>query len=417
MIATTIDGRRLQFNFDGTVLAPDDNVAGTWTTEAPAGALPNRLNFTLPDQSRSQIDIDYDFNADCQLTIAIPVQPGVTTATPPVAVPGQIFADDPEDVQYAPLDATGAAAKKYRIFVYGTLRVEQRTDQLVLRLRDTNQDIVIQGDRPNANCLTSSDFQQAGQPTIDRLRFSAKTRNKVDGKVKLYPADIQFVGSWNFVDNKLVFAARYSNTGGQSNAVVALVGTYKATNYGLVFSSSAAGKSFSFVVNSRIEVSGITGEWALQLGYSSQSRLVSGSFTANANVAVGKDGKLDLKGSLNFNNAGGKLALEVELNATYTFERGELTFRVKGGASGYTLYFGGRFKIGKNGTVEFEINYGPSGVSGRLKIEVGDLGDSKIKAGLELIVSRTGSSVSIDVGVAFSVTWVNGTMIATPAGN
>jgi len=409
MITATIDNRLLQFNFDGTVVSPADNKSGRWTTEAAAPADFNTLAFTLPDQTHSRLAVDFDFTTANQLTIAIPPQPGVTDAVAAVAVPGQIFADDPNDIQYAALNDDGSTSG-FRIFVYGKLRLEQRLDQLILALSGGKREVIIQGDKTTA--LSTDAFQQPGEDTIDRLRFTAKTRNKIGSIIKVLPADIHFTGSWNFANGQLVFSARYSNIAGQAGAVVALVGSYKATNFGLTFSSTAAGKEFTLNIDSRFQVSGISGEWALQLGYSPQSHYTSGSFKAKANVPVGKDGSLAIQGTVSFSGAPGGLALELDLEATYAFANGQLVFSVQGGPGGYNLYFGGQFKVGKDGTVTFALKYGPGGISGSLAVQLGTLDDSKLKASLQLILSRSGNSLEIDVGVTFKVTWVNGTMIA-----
>ena len=248
MITATIDNRLLQFNFDGTVFSPADNKSGQWTTECPANSNPNNLSFSLPDQTLSHIAIDYDFNENNQLTVAIPKQPGVSQVVAATIIPGQIFADDPSDLQYATLSETGATAP-FRIFLYGDLRIEERLDQLILSLAGSKREIVIQGDKTTA--LSTDAFQQPGEDTIDRLRFTAKTRNKLDATIKVLPADIHFTGAWNFADGQLVFSARFSNTAGQPSAIVALVGSYKATNAGLLFSSTAAGKQFTFKIDSR----------------------------------------------------------------------------------------------------------------------------------------------------------------------
>jgi hypothetical protein len=409
MITATIDNRLLQFNFDGTVFSPADNKTGQWTTESAVTAELNSLAFTLPDQTHSRISVDYDFNDSNQLTIAIPKQAGVTTAIDATPVPGQIFADDPNDLQYAVLNDDGNTSAM-RIFVYGELRLEQRLDQLILKLSGSDRDVVIQGDKTTA--LTTDAFQQPGEDTIDRLRFTAKTRNKLGGVIKVLPADIHFTGSWNFADGQLIFSARYATDGAQPSAVVSLVGSYKATNLGLVFSSTAAGKTFTLNIDSHFKVSGITGEWELQLGYSPASRFPSGTFKAKTNIPVGKDGDLAIQGTVSFDGVSGSLALQVDLQATYAFANGQLVFSVSSGAGGYNLYFGGQFKVGNDGTVTFALKYGPSGVSGSLSVQLGDLNDSKVKAGLDLIVSRSGTTLTIDVGVSFKVTWVNGTMIA-----
>jgi len=409
MITATIDGRLLQFKFDGTVFSPDDNKSGRWTTEAAAAADLNTLAFSLPDQTLSRLAINFDFNEVNQLTVAIPKQPGVTAPVAAVAIPGQLFADDPNDLQYAVLNEDGSPSA-FRVFVYGQLRLEQRLDQLILQLSGSQRDIVIQGDKSTA--LTTDAFQQPGEDTIDRLRFTAKTRNKLGGVIKVLPADIHFTGAWKFADGQLVFSARFANTAGHNDAIVSLVGTYKATNVGLVFSSTAAGKEFTFKIDSKFQVSGITGEWELQLGYAPQSRYASGSFKAKSNIPVGKNGQLAIQGSVRFAGVPGGLALDVDLQATYAFANGQLVFSVSAGAAGYNLYFGGQFKIGSNGTVTFALKYGPGGVTGSLAVQLGDLGDSKLKGSLELILSRSGSTLTVDLGVSFKVSWVNGTMIA-----
>lgn len=409
MITATIDHRLLQFNFDGSVFSPADNLGGRWTTECPAGSEPNRLSFSLPDQSLSRIAIDYDFNENNQLTMAIPRQPGVGEVVAATVVPGQIFADDPSDLQYAVLSETGAITP-FRIFLYGALRIEDRLDQLILSLGGSEREIVIHGDKTTA--LSTDAFQQPGEDTIDRLRFTAKTRNRLGAAIKVLPADIHFTGAWNFASGQLVFSARFSNTAGQPGAVVALVGSYKATNAGLVFSSTAAGKAFTFKIDSRFQVSGISGEWELQLGYSPQSRYPSGSFKAKANLPLGTNGGLAIQGAVSFGGASGRLTLEVDLQATYAMANGQLVFSIKAGPAGYNLHFGGQFKIGNNGAVTFALNYGQAGVSGGLAVQLGDLTDSRLKGALELILSRSGSQLTIDVGVSFKVRWVNGTMIA-----
>jgi hypothetical protein len=409
MITATIDNRLLQFNFDGTVFSPTDNKKGQWTTEAAATDDVNSLSFTLPDQTHSRIAIDYDFNESNQLTIAIPKQAGIVAAVAAIAVPGQLFADDPNDLQYAVLNDDGSPSA-FRLFVYGQLRLEQRLDQLILKLSGSDRDILITGDKSTA--LTTDAFQQPGQDTIDRLRFSAKTRNKLEATTKILPADIHFTGAWTFSDGQLVFSADFSNNTGHSDAIVSLVGTYKATNFGLVFSSTAAGKEFTFKIDSKFQVSGITGEWELQLGYSPQSKFASGSFKAKSNIPVGKNGQVAIQGTVSFSGAPGGLALDVDLQATYAFANGQLVFSVKAGPAGYNLFFGGQFKIGNNGTVTFALKSGPGGVSGSIAVQLGGLDDSKLKGSLELILSRSGSTLTVDLGVSFKVMWVNGTMIA-----
>ena len=409
MITATIDDRLLQFNFDGTVLSPADNKTGQWTTEASAISDLNSLAFTLPDQTHSRIAIDYDFNDSNQLTIAIPKQAGIAAAIDAVAVPGQIFADDPNDLQYAVLGDDGSVSA-FRLFVYGQLRLEQRLDQLILKLTGSDRDVVIQGDKTTA--LSTDAFQQPGEDTIDRLRFTAKTRNKSDDGTTVLPADIHFTGAWTFADGQLIFSARFNDNAGHNDAIVSLVGSYKATNVGLVFSSTAAGKTFTLKIDSKFKVSGITGEWELQLGHSPQSRFPSGTFKAKANIPVGKDGSLAIQGTVKFAGAPGGLALDVDLQATYAFTNGQLIFNVSAGPAGYDLFFGGQFKIGSNGSVTFALKYSPTGVSGSLSVQLGGIDDSKLKASLDLIVSRSGTTLTVDVGVSFKVTWVNGTMIA-----
>ncbi len=393
VLESVVANRR--FRFGDNLRVQEINATGAIARETDWASSPdaakNEIAFRFGVDPTTTLAVKYAFNDRNQLTLQIPLQPGVTTASAAWILPGKISIDDVTDVGYELLTVDGDLTGK-KLVVRAKLDFPQGHATLRAKFPDGSES-VITGAKPAAN-LSSAGNPAGGDLTRDLLAFNAFTRNTVDGAVENLHADVKFFGRWDLHENALVFVTHYDSTGtGKPQAYVALAGEIKGTNFGLVLDSNGA----ALQIYGRYNWNKNTLGWDLDVGYS-KSAGIQAHVAADAKFAAA-NGALTLQGGATLKKGDQGLNLKLDLKVDYTTQGGHLVFKLQVDGSSYEVQLSGDFQI-KNGYVKFTLSFasknGQKIVQGTL-----DLGyfntDSNLKLSLEAVLGPNGLTLKLDM--------------------
>lgn len=393
-----VDDRRLRLDDRLRLhwIGPDGSAAAETAWESGAGAAGNEIRFRFAGESSTSLAVRYAFNARNQLTLQVPQQPGVPEDSGTLTLPGKIFADDVQDLEYVLLDEDGQLTER-RLVVAARLDFPDGYRRLRVRFPDGTESF-IQGNNRHRS-LSASEYRSGGDLARDLLSFNAVTRNRIQGEDEDAPAEVKFYGRWDLHENALVFVTRYDPASLDTpDLYLAVGGQFRATNVGLVVEQ---GGKVAFQVNGRYQWNRNTLGWDLQVGYSRSSGLEA-RLGAEAEF-IGRNGKLTLKGGATLKKGGQSTELTFDLKLTYAAANRNLVFRVEGDLQGYEVQFSGDFQIA-NGNVRFEIAFrdkdGQPSLSGL--VEFGRYTqNSELKLSLEAVLGRNGLSLKLNLEFRF----------------
>ena len=402
----TYNDQELALTSDGQAVyttPPAGAKAGRWKTDLGS----NRIEVTLAGLGSVNLEVDYTFNENNQLQIAVPAQERVAAAAGPEAFAGRIQVDDPQDLTYQCINDDGSD-RDFRISAYGTFHFDKSTDRLFFTPKDEEESTEIRGLVRNRNNVVADISTRPSLAVRDLLQFKATTANEFEDKTVTLDAVIEFIGQWDLYEGKLAFVAEYDSTGAKPSTFVAFGGSIKGVDASLVYSDGPSGKIL-FNIGGKFQFNQTSGEWEASLGFADNK--ISGSLSVKASTRIGKDGRLDLEGKLALKpKSGGKVAIDLSLAAHYEANgtRIDCWVEFKGGV--VELMLAGKLNVGKAGDVDFEVNYAPGKPNEKLTLKLGNMNtDSKLKVTLSVILGKNGAKV-ITSG-SYRVRWEDGIMV------
>jgi hypothetical protein len=393
----TADDRRFRLNDQMRVQELDETGAVTKETdwESVSGEHENEISFRFENETRTSLAVKYAFNARNQLTVQVIAQHGVADPSNVWTLPGKIYVDDVQDVEYVLVDESGNITAN-KIEIYAELDFPEGYRQMRVKLPGGSETFIKGNDKTRS--LRSSEYHSGGDLARDLLAFNAVTRNTIDGEDEDMPAEISFYGRWDMHENALVFVTKYDNTmSGAPEAFLKIGGQIKATNFGLVVEQGGA----ALQVGGRYKWNKTTMGWDLKVGYS-QAAGLEAHLGAEAEV-VGKKGKLTIKGEATLKKSNQSTTLNFDLNLTYAAENKNLVFKISGDGQGYEIQFSGDFKI-RNGNVKFEISFKDKDNQPVLKgsVEFGYYTkNSELKLTLQAVLGKKGVTLSLNLEFGF----------------
>jgi len=402
------NGANRIFRPDGKVVvagAGGDEIKGSWKSGSDRAA--NRIQYDF-NGKQAEFDVNFSFNENNQL---VAVAPNGGTDAKPFTFSGKIVIDDNRDIAYTLLSDAGDETEQ-KIIVYGDLALVPGLDKLTIELAGGGK-AEIQGNTFGPDSFALQRNPVAGQEN-DQITFSADTTNTIAGNEILSAADIRFGGHWDVNNKGLYFSA-----GLKDGAVnIQLGGTYKGVTAGLEYYAKDGDTTAAFTIQGEHQFKPATGgeasvNWLLRLGH--QGTEINAVAKLGITKVDKQGNKLTLDGSFQFTRNGETMVSTMDLNlrAAYEMRDGKLAFvadlKSDGSRTSYHLMLQGDYKV-RGTQVNFLIDLGQE-TDGTQKLEfsLGTTGDSKVKAHLNAVLSRSPSGVTnLSVNFDISVRWVDG---------
>ena len=409
------------FRPDGkvAVVASDNSEQerGEWSSTARLDA--NGIRYTFDGAEQPEVEVSYSFNDSNQLVAAIPAAANGGQDSDAFAFAGRIKIDDNRDVGYQLFDdggnPTGAS-----IVVHGDLSFVE-LDRLTVTLPDKRTIEILGEDETGRTNLEPGPNAVAGQGG-DLIAFSAATYNTIDGQDRPTRANIVFTGNWGVNENGLVFNAGLKD----GEMKIEFGGTYKGVTAGLNYYSKDGDQELAFTIQGTHQFktpSGAAGSanWLMTLGYSKQQIEAVAQLKIATQTPAGN--KLTLAGDFQFvapRGQGAPPKTNISLEATYQMKGSQLVFAADfqslAGRPSYNLCLSGTYQL-RNGQVTFSVQLqGTPDAGQQLKISLGSVGNPKLKAHLEAVISKTPAG-KIDYSLNFDIRarWVNNELVKIEA--
>jgi hypothetical protein len=409
------------FRPDGkvVVIAPDrsEQTRGEWSSASAGDA--NRVRYTFDDEEQPEFEVSYSFNKNNQLVATIPAAANGGQDSAAFAFGGRIKIDDNRDVAYELFDDAGDSTGA-SIVVHGDLSFVQ-LDRLTVTLPDKQTIEILGDDNTGRTNLEPKQSAVAGQGA-DLITFSATTYNTVNGDERATRAIILFTGNWGVNENGLVFNAGLAN----GEMKIQFGGTYKGVTAGLNYYAKDGEQELAFTIQGTHQFKTPSGgagsaNWVMTLGHSKQQIEAVAQLKIESQTPAGN--KLTLAGDFQFVAPQGQNAppkTNISLEATYQTKGSQLVFSADfqnlAGRPSYNLFFSGTYQL-RNGQVTFAVQLqNTAGGGQQLKISLGSVGNPKLKAHLEAVVSKTPAG-KIDYSLNFDIRarWVNGDLVKIDA--
>jgi len=392
------DDRRVRLNRDLTVDILNTGGAvqksGTW--ESHVGAEGNQLILLFQGESSTTLRVNFGFNDSNQLLVTIPKQEGVPVASGEWCLPGRVVINDDQDIEYFLVDDSGVITTQ-KLVVMANLGLENGTDRIRVQFPDGSEAFILGNN--GSQSVEASEYVHGGDLARDLLWFDAVTINKIGAEERSYPADIQFVGRWDLYQGKLTLVTRYDTTGTKPKGFIAIGGSYKGTNAGLVVESDGA---FAFQIGGSYSWNQSNLTFGLRIGHTPGNGF-EGTLDVNGKIR-GANGDLTIKGGLTLAKGGNSLAIQLELAVQYTTKFGSLDFSVTASDSrNYQIFFGGTVSI-KKGKVTFAVKFNSTNGVKTIEVEFGYYTkDASLKIAVEGILARGG--LQLKLNLTFTLAW------------
>lgn len=405
LFTLTRGGTPLNFNVDGSVTDATGAARGSWSAQSAQRT--NGIVYTPTAGAPVTLAVQYGFNANNQLTVAIPNN-GSDPALPPTPVAGMIVVQDNQDLAYYAMADGNPGDLPSAFVLYGTIAIDPGRNVLTVST-GVGAALTVTGMPLTGNCALSTQMADNAQ---DQISFTAITQNpQPDGSSVDIPAQILLVGKWDVQEGQIKFVMNYTNTAGAPTLSIAIAGKLKGVAAGFEFYSAGGQTTLLFTIAGQIKGLNQSGQWELAIGYANNVLTASGSIN---DTIVTSDGSLALTGSFAIAKGGyTPLTIEVQLQAAWKFSNGQLVVSVARGATGgYNLALSGDLTVGNDWSVKFAATRSASGGSS-FQIAVGYAPpNSPLNGQLSLYYSNNG--LQLKVGLTVTLNFVDGALLPQP---
>ena len=372
----TIGGRKLLLMTTADVVdAASGTTVGAWRSQSDEKD--NKVRLTVDGGAESAIQAVYQFNASNQLVVQLVGDDG--TVFDPFTFIGGIEIDDQHDLQYVLVDNAGAGTGK-SITVYGELTFAEDTNNLSIALNGGGI-AEIQG-LTGVQSLQAEKNHIAAFKADDLLIFHAETDNDIPGRDDLVviPAKIDFVGSWDIQDDRLVFHSNIKGSPDSPSVSIGFAGTLGGVTAGFVYYADKGQTQAALNIKGqhvfKSERASTELAWESSIGFSGKSFFAQVDATSTTHLATGQ--VLAIKGGLTLQQDNGKtLQMDLSLEASYSFDANNmLVFMAhftEGDHPSYDLMLQESFTIRISPAFSVEFTQNPS--ASDIKVSLGITGD------------------------------------------
>jgi len=402
-------GRTIVFRANGeaaVAAAGGEEVLGTWRASALSGEIgQNQFNYSIDGVDQPALSAAYSFTETNQLRVVLSAADGQSD---PASLAGGIEIDDQHDIVYRLVDDSGAATGAV-VTLYGDLSIEENTNRLVIELQGGGQAQVA-----GTNGIASLEAAQNRISSLvadDLLRFRATTFNILEsGGLLEVPAKLEFAGSWDVRDGRLVFLSKVTGDLSRPDVAIGFAGKLGAVSAGFVYFADAAGTQAAFTIRGQHVWGGRDAQtdfnWQVSLGFSDKKFSAAVDFDLNRVTQSGR--RLSLQGGMKLQQAdGGVLNLSLSLEAEYEWAGNALVFKAivnnEAGNFNYDLMLEGRFKLDA-GSLTFAIRFSNSPGSEGLTIALAFTGDrEKALQSIAIQLRLTPDQIELKIAVGLSI--------------
>lgn len=415
-----MNGLSLNFQGETRVFGPDGNVlvndapTGKWSTQPQAGGpKDNQIRYDINGQAQPPVPVKYTFNQQNQLQAVIPAAANGGADSDPFTFPGSIQVDDAHDIVYQPIAPDTGTATQRNVTLYGDLRFDSKTHNLVIDLTGGGT-AEVKGDTGVAS-LEALKQDITPFKANDLLRFKASTTNTLtDGTTKKIAADLKFVGNWDLKGNQLVFVSQVKGDVTKPTVTLGFAGKFKAVSAGLAYYADEQGTQFAFNINGQHQWNSGKANWDVFLGYAKKQFTAKVSGNLSINKQLGDQRNLTLSADwLIEHTDGSQTNMKMELSAAYRWSQNNMLtiqaqFSKQGTTITYDLKVEGKF-VFKSGVLTFQIKYNNQDPDNKFSFQIAFTANptNLIKA-LSIVLDVTENSVNINFQFEMRMTWVDG---------
>ncbi|HXQ74385.1 MAG TPA: hypothetical protein VN844_28020 [Pyrinomonadaceae bacterium] len=412
-LSLNFQGETRVFGPDGKVLV-NDAPSGTWRTQPQAGEpKDNQIRYDIGGQAQPPVPVKYSFNPQNQLQAVIPAAANGGADSAPFTFLGSIQVDDAQDIVYQLIAADTGAATQRNLTLYGGLRFDSKTHNLVIDLTGGGT-AEVTGDSGVAS-LDALKNDITPFKSNDLLRFKASTTNTLtNGTTKKIAADLKFVGNWDLKGNQLVFVSQVKGDVTKPAVTLGFAGKFKAVSAGLAYYADEQGTQFAFNINGQHQWNSGKANWDVFLGYSKKQFTAKVSGNLSINKQLGDQRNLTLSADwLIEHTDGSQTNMKMELSAAYRWSQNNMLtiqaqFSKQGQTITYDLKVEGKF-VFKSGVLTFQIKYNNQDPDNKFSFQIAFTANptNLIKA-LSIVLDVTENSVNINFQFEMRMTWVDG---------
>ncbi len=427
----TVGGKTLEFQPNGDVRLVEGEsslVRGRWHGRAREGdEKANMFRYSLDDADQTALRAVYSFDDSNQLVVRL--EPADGEASEPAALPGGIEIDDNHDVLYSLVDENGDPTGG-SVVVYGTLRFDEGTNDLVITLEGGGE-AFIKGESGIAS-IEAVENQIEEFDARDLLRFVAITRNRFEAMEFPLPveAKIEFIGQWDIVpnpegSNQLVFFSKVKGDPQQPDVKLGFAGTIGAVTAGFVYFADKDGTKAAFSISGKhhwnSEAADTQFAWQSHLGFSDKK--FEASLAVDSRTTFAGGGVLAIAGDFTLRKEDGShMTMQLNLAAKYEWKGNVLVFKAdvssEDDALNYNLTLEGTFRWNKL-AVSFAVKLAHQGETTHVQVALSIQGDrdSAIKAiSLILDIDEEAAGLRLELTFEVRLRWANGVPVKEPAG-
>ncbi len=235
-------------------------------------------------------------------------------------------------------------------------------------------------------------------------------------------ADLGFDGEWRLDSDGLKFACDATGDGDDKQVVLGVAGKYKAVSAGLqVIWQSSGQVTAQLVIEGQHTFDSGSASWNVAIGYtqlSGQAPAVSAKASGTFDHKTKSGNDFQITGTLDAATSdGGKLALDLDLDATYKFSGGQITFSAVAAYAGsqltYDLKLAGELQF-MGGKLTFNVEYG-SDQSAKLEVDYSGSPESFFKYFNLKFTRDANGNISFGVNFSIEFTYQNGVLTAGSA--
>lgn len=413
-----MNGLSLNFQGETRVFGPDGKVLvnatpkGTWRTQPLAGeAKDNQIRYDINGQAQPPVPVRYSFNQQNQLQAVIPAAANGGADSAPFTFLGSIQIDDAHDIVYQLITPDTGASMQRNVTVYGDLRFDPKTHNLVIDLVGGGT-AEVKGDSGLAS-LDALKHDITPFKSNDLLRFKASTTNVLtSGQTRKIAADMKFVGNWDLKGDQLVFVSQVKGDVTKPTVTLGFAGKFKAVSAGFAYFADEQGTQFAFTINGQHQWNSGKANWDVFLGYSKKQ--FTAKVSGNLSIKPGANRGLTLNADWVIEHTdGSKTNLEMNLSAAYRWsDNNMLTIQAQFAKNGQTITYDlkveGKF-VFSSGVLTFQVKYNNQDPNDQFSFQIAFTANptNLIKA-LSIVLEITENTVNINFQFEMRMTWVDG---------
>ena len=412
-LSLNFQGETRVFGPDGKVLV-NDTPKGSWRTQPNAGEpKDNQIRYDIGGQAQPPVPVKYSFNPQNQLQAVIPAAANGGADSAPFTFLGSIQIDDAHDLVYQLISADTGAATQRNVTLFGDLRFDPKTHNLVIDLTGGGT-AEVKGDSGIAS-LDALKNDITPFKSNDLLRFKASTTNTLtNGQIKKIAADTKFTGNWDLKGNQLVFVSQVKGDVTKPAVTLGFAGKFKAVSAGLAYFADQQGTQFAFTISGQHQWNSGKANWDVFLGYSKKQFTAKVSGNLSINKQLGDQRNLTLNADWVIEHTdGSKTNLKMELSAAYRWsENNMLTIQAQFSKNGvtttYDLKVEGKF-VFKSGVLTFQVKFSNTDPDNRFSFQIAfQANPTNLIKALSIVLNVTENSVNINFQFEMRMTWVDG---------